>query len=158
MSEYYTTDTLLDDPECLRQALRDIGVPFEEKVEPKVHWHGRPSPGRCDFVVRRADLGDRAYNDMGWRWNPETRGFDLVVDNLDHAHNQQVQGIIRQVVQHHNARKAVKVARRMGYVVHSHAVRGTGGIIARTASGHVQVRLSKIPRQAGPWPRTAGRR
>ena len=82
----------------------------------------------------------RAYNDLAWRWNPETRHFDLVVDNLDHTHNLQVQGIIRQVVQHHNARKAIKVARRMGYA---------GGRITRTASGHVQVRLSKIPRTAG---------
>ena len=156
MSEYYTTDTPLDDPECLRQALQDVGVPFEENVEPKVHWHGRPSPGRCDFVVRRANLGgpsadlgtSRAYNDLGWRWNPESRRFDLVVDNLDHAYNQQVQGIIRQVVQHHNARKAIKVARRMGYVVHP-TFSGSGGRVSRTASGHVQVRLSKIPRTAG---------
>lgn len=148
MSEYYTTDTPLDDPECLRQALRDLGVPFEENVAPQVHWHGRPSPGRCDFVVRRANLGSpsaalstsRAYNDLGWRWNPEARRFDLVVDNLDHAYNQQVQGIIRQVVQHHNAHKAVKVARRMGY---------SGGRITRSAGGQVQVRLSRISQTAG---------
>ena len=154
MSEYYTTETPLDDPECLRLALRDAGVPFEENVEPKVHWHGRPSPGQCDFVVRRASLGGRAYNDLGWRWNPATRRFDLVVDNLDHTYNQQVQGIIRQVVQHHNARKAVKVAQRMGYAVHPVAKHPANsgafsGRITRTASGHVQVRLSKIPRTAG---------
>ncbi len=100
MSEYFTTDTLLDDPECLRQALREAGVSFEENVEPKVHWHGRHSPGRCDFVVRRADLGGRAYNDLAWRWNRETRRFDLVVDNLDHAQNQQLQGVIRQITQY----------------------------------------------------------
>ena len=26
MSEYYTTDTPLDDPECLREAIRDAGL------------------------------------------------------------------------------------------------------------------------------------
>jgi len=143
MSEYFTTDTPLNDPECLRKALREAGVSFEENVEPKVHWHGRPNPGRCDFVVRRADLGSGAYNDLAWRWNRETRRFDLVVDNLDHAHNQQVQGVIRQITQYHNVHKAVKTARRLGYVVHPHAVRGTGGKIARAASGHVQIRLRK---------------
>ena len=134
MSEYYTTDTPLDDPRCLEQALEDVGVPFEKSVEPVVHWHGRPSPGRCDFVIRRADLGAQAYNDLAWRWNVETRRFDLVVDNLDHTSNQRVQGVIRQVAQHHNAHKAIETARRMGYA---------GGKITRTASGHVQIRLRR---------------
>jgi hypothetical protein len=134
MSEYYTTDTPLDNTKCLRQALEDLGVPFEEHVEPTVHWHGR-APGPCDFVIRRASLGGHAYNDLAWRWNPATRRFDLVVDNLDHQYNEQVQGLIRRATQLHNAHKAIMTARRLGY-----AVRGP---VNRMASGHLQIHLSR---------------
>ena len=135
MSEYVTIDTPLDDRDALKQALADIGIAFEENVEPVVHWHGRPNPGPCDFVVRRADLGGRAYNDLAWRQNAESGRFELVIDNLDQAHNSRVQELIQGVTQYHNAHKALREARRRGYAV--------GGRITRTRGGHLQVTVRR---------------
>ena len=132
MSEYTVVKTPITDPDILRRALQDAGVPFEEaqgNTLSLVGYLGDTRPQKAQFVVRRNHLSS-ASNDLGYTWDETQRCFVAQISAYDTG-VKCTMDVHRQVTQRAAYHQVVKTARQRGLAVVSET----------TASGHIQITL-----------------
>lgn len=87
MSAYRKLRTQFTSRQHLRVALKAAGVLFEEVLpgQPDKHLVGYKGDERADtatFVVRREFISPSS-NDLGYKWNPQTKCFEEIVSEYD---------------------------------------------------------------------------
>jgi len=100
VSKYRKLKTKFTSRVHLREALQATGLPFEEaRPGQALTLNGYGGQRReATFVVRKRALGAR-YGDFGWQWDPATKGFTQIEDDLDAGHlpvQQNLQAIKRE--------------------------------------------------------------
>jgi hypothetical protein len=84
MSEYLTMKLDIEDKEDIVAALEKIGIPFETH-DTAVNLHGYQGDTRkqtAEIVIRRQHIGG-ASNDLGFKWNGETKKWEMIVSDYD---------------------------------------------------------------------------
>jgi len=112
MSKYIKVATNLVDRECLKRALADLGLAFEESCLA----HGWHTAQHADVVVRRAQLPGYCLGDLGFVWDAEASRFKLIIDEMDQA-RPAMQKLLGQIAQRHAYHRVLDMARQRGLAV-----------------------------------------
>ena len=116
MSAYKRIVTQFRDRECLLEALKRTGTPFEVAQKgQRLHLYGYQGdrrPETAEFVVRRKHIGSSS-NDLGYVWNSEAGAYEAIVSEYD-TRCTATTWIRKQVKQQYAVSKVVKEARRKG--------------------------------------------
>jgi hypothetical protein len=114
MSKYKRIETQFKDEGTLRQALHDVGIPFEEGEGLTLYgWKGKARPETAEFVIRRRHI-ESAANDLGFHRLPDG-SFEVVISDFDST--SRGMGITRQVKQRYARLQVERLARARGYRV-----------------------------------------
>lgn len=93
MSEYSKSKTNCRDKDCLIDALVEMGyarehIEIHETPQQLYDYHGRAtrytdsSGDKANIIVRRNFVGNAA-NDLGFKFNPETKTYDAIISAYD---------------------------------------------------------------------------
>lgn len=129
MSEYTTVDLEINDPDCLKDALKEMGYVFEEhEIAQKLHgYQGDQREQLGHIIVRRKHVG-AASNDVGFLKKPNGK-YDLVISDYDtRVHGTKFKEDLKQLYGKH---KLVKQVKKMGYSIKSQKVDEQGRIKIR---------------------------
>jgi hypothetical protein len=139
MSAYRKVETQFSSRAMLREALKAVGLPFEETRpnEPETHLIGYKGDQRQEtatFAIRREYVGS-ASNDIGWHWDPEARRFVEIVSQFDLRRSESVE-VLNQVRREYAVATTIAQARARGLSVQRED-QPNGGIRLRVV-GQVQ--------------------
>jgi len=89
MSKYLTVETVMNDVECLKETLKELGYPFEEHTEAQ-HLYGYQGDKRkqkAHIIINRKNVGGAA-NDVGFLKNADGN-YEMLISEYDqHAGSQ----------------------------------------------------------------------
>jgi len=128
MSEYHKQTTTFNDEECLVKALVDIGYSREQIEVHKdavalVDYVGRQTHytdsngDKANVIIRRQHLGYRAGNDVGFKWNVETKSYDAMISEYDSsaAHWGAEGSRFKKLKTQYSEHRSMKQAKKMGF-------------------------------------------
>jgi hypothetical protein len=105
----------MTDRDCLAEALKELGYPFEEHQEAQ-HLYGYQGDKRqqmAHIIVRRQHVG-HAANDVGFLRTADGK-YEMIISEYDqHAGDQSV-NFTQKLVQIYGMKKTIKQAVNMGY-------------------------------------------
>ena len=138
MSKYRKLETEFTSRAMLREALKAVGLPFEEAAVgceiQLVGYTGDTRQETATFAVRREHVGSSS-NDIGWHWDPEARRFVEVVSEFDLGRRRSVE-VLNQVRREYAVATTIAQARARGLTV-KREDQSNGGIRLRVV-GQVQ--------------------
>lgn len=125
MSEYVQIGLKMNDADCIKSALKELGYVFEEhEVAQNLHGYtGDVRSQKANIIVRRQNVG-AASNDIGFVKNDKGY-YDMIISEYD----QRAAGAkkIREELQQTYAKfKVMKQAKKMGYRLKSTKVDENG--------------------------------
>lgn len=113
MSKYKRIQTQITDGDCLAQALKATGLPFEEGTSlPLYGYRGDRRKETAEFVIRRQHI-ELSANDLGFHWNGSH--YEAIISEYDSQ--TRGQQIFQQVQQQYAVAKVTKEAKVKGYTV-----------------------------------------
>lgn len=135
MSKFHRTQTQYKDRESLVAALAEMGyktVEVNDEAKQLFDYHGAATRyidetgDKAHVIVRRRYI-DGYANDLGFKFNPETKTFDAIISEYDsHRHNATWLGHLTAKYATHKVQKQVK---SMGFVNKVAPVRKNGKLI-----------------------------
>lgn len=115
MSAYAETKTTLRDEKHLCAALAALGFAFETHAEPQtlIGWHGETRPQKANIIIRRANTGLAASNDVGFvRQSDGT--YAAIISDYDSS---KFDGAwLGRVKQEYSVAQRIEAGRAKGYV------------------------------------------
>ena len=84
MSEYLTMTLDIESKDDITAALDRIGIPYEvhDTAVKLQGYMGDTRKQTAEVVVRRQHIGGSS-NDLGFKWNEETKRWDMIVSDFD---------------------------------------------------------------------------
>jgi len=116
MSHYSEVDTAFRDQVCLVESLQEMGYKVEVHEGEGANLYGYQGDRReqkANVIVSRQFVG-RASNDLGWKWNSNSRCFIQIVSEFDAQTHRLDEGKLKQM---YAEKKVVKKALKLGYRV-----------------------------------------
>ena len=133
MSKYHRTTTKFFDRDCLVAALNDVGYKTVEVHDTAANlygYHGDMRADKANIIVRRNFISSAA-NDLGFKWNAETKSFDAIVSEYDSGkHDSKWFGHLTAKYAQHKTLKAVK---SLGFTLKAAPVRKNGKLVMEVA-------------------------
>src|ERR1700722_3856000 len=95
MSEYHKQTTVFNDEESLVNALVDVGyarnvievhkdaVPLVDYVGRQTRYTDKVNGDRANVIIRRNNIGYGSANDLGFKFNEETKTYDAFISQYD---------------------------------------------------------------------------
>lgn len=118
MSAYTVVKLKINDAECLKKALEEMGYKFESHDEAQTLYGvgGTPRAQKAHIIVRRQHVGPAA-NDVGFLKQPDGT-YEMIISEFD-AGGKKKQAIdfTQRLDQIYGKQKVIKQAKRMGYTV-----------------------------------------
>lgn len=123
MSKYKVIRTEYKSGESLIQAIRDLGVPYEQApdlLRPTLPMHGFQGdlrPQTASIVLRRGTgFMNSLSNDLGFAWNPTKGVFEAIVSDYDSGLESVQKGLDR-IHQRYTFRQVERAAHVKGYTL-----------------------------------------
>ena len=130
MSEYTLVELELNDGDCIKAALKELGYVFEEHKEAQqlVGYGGDRRQQRANIIVRRQHVGN-ASNDVGFH-KKANGDYDMIISEFDRStkNGSKFMNNLKQIYGKH---KFLKQAKRLGFKVKSQKVDEKGRIKIR---------------------------
>jgi hypothetical protein len=134
MSEYTTVELEINDPECLKASLTELGYVFEEH-ETAQHLYGYQGDKRqqkAHVIIRRKYVGSMS-NDVGFL-RKEDGTYELIISDYDRSGSKkQAKNLTQALKQVYATHKIKKKAKALGYTVKSQ----------KTTDGKVKIRVMR---------------
>lgn len=128
MSAYTTLQLSINDGDCLKEALTQLGYVFEEhQVAQQLEgYEGKMREQLANIIIRRANIG-AASNDVGFLKAADGH-YDLVISDFDRHQRRTKENLIEKLQQQYGTIKFRKQVKRMGYTIASQKVDAKGRI------------------------------
>lgn len=134
ISEYHTVQLEMNDAECIKAALKELGYVYEEHKDAQnlIGWQGDIRKQKANIIVRRKYVGSVA-NDVGFLRKADGK-YEMVISEYD-KHATHSVNFMQKLLQLYGKHRFLKQAKQMGYVVKSQKVDEKGRIKIRVM-GH----------------------
>lgn len=126
MSKYTVVELEFNDTDCIKEALTELGYPFEEHeiAQNLVGYQNDQRSQKAHIIIRRKHVG-AASNDVGFL-RKEDGTYDLIISEYDRgSHRNEWLQKLKQI---YGVSKIKKKAKAMGYVVRSQKTATDGKI------------------------------
>lgn len=132
MSKFHRTQTQYKDRDCLVAALGEMGytdVEVNEIAKSLYDYHGNKTTyldaagDKAEVIVRRQHIGSYA-NDLGFKFNPETKTYDAIISEYDsNKHNSTWVG---HLTAKYAEKRAMKTVKALGFTLKTKPVSKNG--------------------------------
>ncbi len=119
MSEYTVIDVEMNDGECIKAALKELGYPCEVHEEAQ-HLHGYQGDKRvhkANIIVRRQHVG-AAANDIGFLRKADG-SYEMIISQYDRGATKQGNDFTQKLNQQYKYQKITREAKRRGFTIKS---------------------------------------
>lgn len=120
MSEYTTVELEINDPECLKSSLTEMGYVFEEhEVAQNLHGYmGDRRQQKAHVIIRKQYVGS-ASNDVGFL-RKEDGTYELIISEYDRGYGKKSsKNFLHALKQVYATHKIKKKAKALGYTIKS---------------------------------------
>lgn len=134
MSEYTTVELEINDPECLKTSLTELGYVFEEHetAQNLYGYQGDKRQQKAHIIIRRKNVGSMS-NDVGFL-RKEDGSYELIISEFDSSGSKkQAKNLTQVLKQVYATHKIKKKAKALGYTIKSQ----------KTTEGKVKIRVMR---------------
>lgn len=121
MSHWSVVELQMNDSDCIKSALKDMGYECEVFKEAQdIQGFGQRNFKKANIVIRQKHLGNRAWGDLGFVKNDE--GTYSLISDFRYSWKDNVSykdEFMKQLTQLYGKHKVIKQAKRLGYHVSS---------------------------------------
>lgn len=132
ISEYVIIQCEYNDPECIKESIKELGYQYEEHVEAQnlTGYEGSRREQKAHIIVRRQHVG-AAANDIGFRRKANGK-YELVISEFDQRRgSKSATDFLTNLKQIYSKHKSVKQLKRMGTTLVS---------VKKLADGRVKIK------------------
>ena len=126
MSEYTTVELEMNDADCIKQSLQELGYVFEEhkEAQPLFGYQNDKRSQKANIIIRRQHVG-AASNDVGLV--KEANGkYRLIISEFDRRQQKQGGDFLQKMKQYYGKNKLLKECKKHGYVVKGQKINEKG--------------------------------
>jgi len=119
VSVYVTVDLEINDGDCLRVALEEMGYKVEvhEEAQPLIGFQGDKRKQKANVIVRRKHVGS-ASNDVGFL-KQDDGTYQMIISEYDMRGKRQQEDFTKRLNQIYAKHKVVKQAKKLGMTITS---------------------------------------
>lgn len=130
MSEYVCIELEMNDGDCIKAAIQEMGYVFEEhEVAQSLNgYQGDERIQKANIVIRRQHMG-AASNDAGFLKKPDGN-YELIISEFD-KRSAKGKKLLTELKQVYGKHRFLKQAKKMGFAVKSQKVDEKGRIKIR---------------------------